>query len=335
MDEVLGDLNNKMLMLGNGKADDMGLEWFMLVGSVVSTTICVQIVSTTAPPIATGIVKALLRKRKPASMNSFSQGALNEIYTNPDFNLALRFAQTLNVIFMIVMYSPGLPFLNFVGAGYCFVSFWVDKIALLRYATKPPQYDEGLVKSGLKILPYAALLHVMLGLWTFANQRILPSDWAAPVFQENFEAEFSPEDVEEIHRIWWEGSDGIEDYQLKVAERIFSFARAASIFHLFGFICLGVVYLIIGSIVGKVLMFFLGPLFKCIWVVIKPMCKCRKTSTDKVSGTEETYLASKDTMPNVNSYLMDKNPAYSPAYKAICEVVANHDDSPKKGSQNV
>lgn len=320
-------LNKEVLKLGSGQADDLGVNWFMLVGSVIATTVCVQIGSTTIPPIATGIVKAILRKRKPTSMGAFTQGALNDIYTNPDFNLALRSAQTINVIFMIIMYSSGLPLLNFVGAAYCLVSFWVDKFALLRYAKKPPQYDEQLVKTGVKMMPYAALLHVMLGLWLFANQRILPSDFALPAFQESYDERFEGEDMEEIQRIWWEGSNSLDDYKLKISERVYSFPRAASIFHLLAFVGLGLVYILAFTIISKFLV-ILGPLIKCVIMIFK---SCFKSKGEDEGATVETYLESKDQMPNGCSYLMSNNPTYLPAYKAIAHTQDESlDGSPKK-----
>eukprot|EP00746_Dinoflagellata_sp_MGD_P010058 gnl/MRDRNA2_/MRDRNA2_120643_c0_seq1.p1 gnl/MRDRNA2_/MRDRNA2_120643_c0~~gnl/MRDRNA2_/MRDRNA2_120643_c0_seq1.p1 ORF type:complete len:1228 (+),score=231.61 gnl/MRDRNA2_/MRDRNA2_120643_c0_seq1:259-3684(+) len=327
-DMVIGDLNS-VLKLGSGAADDLGVDWFMLVGSVIAVTVCVQIGSTTIPPLATGVVKAILRKRKPVSMGAFTQGALNDIYTNPDFNLALRSAQTMNVIFMIIMYSAGLPILNFVGAVYCFVSFWVDKVALLRFAKKPPQYDEKLVQGGIKMMPYAALLHVALGLWLFANQRIVPSPFPMPVFQDNYDAELS-DDMDQIHKIWWEGSSNLEDYKLKIVERVMSFPRAAAIYSLLAFLGLGLVYIFAFTVIGY-LWVILGPLFKCIWLAVKAITGIGKNAGGE-GETEDSYKESKDKMPNGNSYLMQNNPSYLPAYTAITDF-SDPDGSPKRASQ--
>merc|ERR1712196_294041 len=136
------------------------------------------------------------------------------------------------------MYSSGLPILNLVGAVYCFVSFWVDKYALLRYAVHPPQYDEMLVRRALKMLPYAALMHLALGLWLFANQMVFSSEFPLEGFKQSYEEKFSDEDMEQINKIWWERSDSLEDYKLKILERMYSFPRSASVFHLVSFVCL-------------------------------------------------------------------------------------------------
>jgi hypothetical protein len=328
-DDLLGGMND-VLGLGTGAADDMGVDWFKLVGSVIATTVCVQIVSTTVPPIATGIVKAILRKRKPMSMGAFTQDALNDIYTNPDFNLALRSAQTINVLFMIIMYSAGIPVLNFVGAVYCFVSFWVDKVALLRFAKKPPQYDEALVKAGIKMMPYAVLLHVALGLWLFANQRILPSHFPLPVFEDNYNAEFA-DNMDEVDRMYWEGPSNLDEYQLKIAERIMSFPRAASIWSLLALLGLGMVYVVAFSIISK-LWVIIGPLLQCLYLAVKSICKTKNADAD---AEEDTYLESKDRMPNGHSYLMQNSPSYLPAYKAICNLAGNSSDgSPRKSNSN-
>jgi hypothetical protein len=208
---------------------------------------------------------------------------------------------------MIIMYSAGLPILNFVGAIYCFVAFWVDKVSLLRFAKKPPQYDAALVKAAVKTLPFAVLLHVGLGLWLFANQRILPSHFPLPVFEDSYNAELGG-DTEAIHKIWWEGSKSLDDYKLKITERIYSFPRAASIWSLLALAGLTSAY--------TALFVFAST----ISVVLPAVKAALKSKTVEATAEEDTYLENMNQMPNGNSYLMQNNPVYLPAYKALHEV---------------
>merc|ERR1712118_479480 len=194
------------------------------------TTVLTQIVATTLPPVAFGMLKALLRLRKPHTQDAYSQTALNTVFTNPDFNLALRAAQTMNVIFLIIMYSAGMPILNLIGAGYCFFSFWIDKWVLLRYAKKPPQYNDMLVRKALKMMPYAVLLHMGIGCWTFANNLLFPSDFITQSWADSYGERFAPY-TDDLDRIRSYGSKNMAELRLMLEERLWSLMRNAAFYH--------------------------------------------------------------------------------------------------------
>ena len=62
-------------------------------------------------------------------MWSVAQAALNLAYTPPPFEIATRVPFTLNTMFVVMMYSPGIPILFLVAAVSLTTSYWVDKYA--------------------------------------------------------------------------------------------------------------------------------------------------------------------------------------------------------------
>lgn len=47
---------------------------------------------------------------------------------------------------------------------------------MLRYNKRPPAYDYSLNKSVLKILPVAAILHLLIGVYMYGQPLLFPSD---------------------------------------------------------------------------------------------------------------------------------------------------------------
>ena len=106
----------------------------------------VQVFSTTIPPL---IIAFFV---KPCLSCCLARGEvveakLNEMYVLPPWNLSLRMAQTLTVIFVICMYSGGMPLLYVVGFVYSIVAFWLDKWCLLKGSSKPPAYNQKILQA--------------------------------------------------------------------------------------------------------------------------------------------------------------------------------------------
>lgn len=47
---------------------------------------------------------------------------------------------------------------------------------MIRFYKKPIAYDEVLHNTGIKILPFAVILHLALAIWTFGHPLIFPYD---------------------------------------------------------------------------------------------------------------------------------------------------------------
>lgn len=106
----------------------------------------VQVFSTTIPPLIMAFfVKPCLACI--VARGEVVEAKLNEMYVLPPWNLSLRMAQTLTVVFVICMYSGGMPLLYVVGFVYSIVAFWLDKWCLLKGSSKPPAYNQKIIQA--------------------------------------------------------------------------------------------------------------------------------------------------------------------------------------------
>ena len=138
-------------------------------------------------------------------MWSVAQAALNLAYTPPPFEIATRVPFTLNTMFVVMMYSPGIPILFLVAAISLTTSYWVDKYAraflwgveflrapcfwhlacdsltriglspvppawtccrpVLRMYSRPPRIDHRVPEVASELMPLALVVHLLASIW--------------------------------------------------------------------------------------------------------------------------------------------------------------------------
>lgn len=211
------------LSIGKGHYNDIGGQWFTVVGTSLVVTIIVGVcLSVLTPLFMTHVVQPLTRCF--LCRGKMTQEAVNEVYALPEWNLSLRMAETMNIVFCVVMYSGGMPILYLVGFLYCAMAYWADKWVLLRGSCRPPQYTEDVVRMGAMLMPLAALLHTAVTGWVFGSQLLFPSEWSMfKPFMERVlsmdESEYT--DITEAYRMGL--MDGVTVILLKA--RFMDFAR--------------------------------------------------------------------------------------------------------------
>merc|ERR1719223_371162 len=164
------------LHLGNGAFGDIGSNWYLGVGSSLCLTVLIEVFSSTC----TQLVMSFLVK--PLFIWFFRRGlvlqqSLNIVYVLPEWSLSCRMAQTMTLVAVGMMYSGGMPIMNFFMMGYCFVAYWTDKWVILQGSRRPPQFSAKLMKVATDIFPFVAFLHCLIALWSFGNQNVFPSEF--------------------------------------------------------------------------------------------------------------------------------------------------------------
>ena len=156
-----------------GEYKDFTREWFLRVGSYLLTLMLISLFSPhiiylmLAYPIGACRRKFCFRGKK-------TQYELNILFTGPEFDIAARTAQILNVIFTCYLYSGGIPLLNCTCFVFLLIIFYTDKWLVLRHFKKPPKYDSTLYVSVIKILPFCVILHCAVSLYVYGNPEIFP-----------------------------------------------------------------------------------------------------------------------------------------------------------------
>jgi hypothetical protein len=116
-----------------GKYTDFTVEWYRVVGATIVLTMMINIISPHIGAFGKIFMKGVFRcldrgctcdKRKTRKL---LQDEYNEVYSGPEFNIEVRYAQSMTTIFIIMIYSSGMPLLYLVGTCQFFMMYWVDK----------------------------------------------------------------------------------------------------------------------------------------------------------------------------------------------------------------
>ncbi|KAE9115247.1 hypothetical protein PF010_g9399 [Phytophthora fragariae] len=170
------------LQVLNGEYADFSADWYNDVGVALMLTMIINSFSTHAYLLVNYI---MLKARRFVDRGySFdhsltkqdTQRDLEALYRGPKFDLAARYAQSLTSIFIMYMFSAGMPLLHFIGFVAMIMTYWADKFTFLRIARSPPLYDSKLASAAGSLLPYAVLMHCLVAMWMFSNDRIFEYD---------------------------------------------------------------------------------------------------------------------------------------------------------------
>jgi len=152
-----------------GSYSDFSEQWYGVVGAQLMLTIIINVFLPLVPLVTAVLTNCLL----PCTTSGVaSQQALNRAYLGSDFLLSTRYGMLLNTIFTCFMYASGMPILLFVGGCICFVTYWIDKIQLLRFSRLPPQFSGKLAMYILSTFKYAILLHMVFAVWVFSATKV-------------------------------------------------------------------------------------------------------------------------------------------------------------------
>eukprot|EP00928_Gymnodinium_smaydae_P096960 TRINITY_DN8671_c0_g1_i3.p1 TRINITY_DN8671_c0_g1~~TRINITY_DN8671_c0_g1_i3.p1 ORF type:complete len:1119 (-),score=283.36 TRINITY_DN8671_c0_g1_i3:111-3467(-) len=304
----------RVLSIGTGSYDDFTLDWYVSIGSMLCITILGQVFSTTMPPLVMSFCVHPITTRV-FGRGQVLQDRLNEVYELPEWNLPLRMAQTMTVIFVIAMYSAGLPVLWAVGFVYCLVAFWLDKWELLRGSKKPPAYRQNVIDICMHMLPLAAFLHTIVACWTMGNQSLFPSAWSRLIGVAEIVFQITLEQYGWSMETYRQGSQEVkrETQAAYVHARILDFAREGCWLLLLIFLVFCAYY-----IVFWILTIFVKPFIAPFVFALKESCRCGKKGAagDTYASWEEgkTWCKQHNIL---DSYKLSANPKYHDAFLAL------------------
>lgn len=91
-------------------------------------------------------------------------------------NPTLRYAKQLTIIFLVLLFSGGMPYLNVAGMFYFAFILLVDKVLFIKWYKKPKPYGGALAKVVANLLPYAVFGHLSFSMWMYTDTTVFPTD---------------------------------------------------------------------------------------------------------------------------------------------------------------
>ena len=113
--------------------------------------------------------------RDKSKTRQIFQQRYEHINIGPEFVLDVRLAQVIACTFVTFMFSSAMPVLYIVMAVDFTLTYWVDKMLLLRFYRSPKNFDDATINFSLNLLKFAPVFHFLLGYAMLGNQDILTS----------------------------------------------------------------------------------------------------------------------------------------------------------------
>jgi hypothetical protein len=148
--------------------------WIEDFGTSITLTMIFSIVSPHIFPFCIRFPYNRI-KRKLFAKRFTVQIHLNRFFRGGPFDIDQCLSELLTTVFTCFLYSSIMPILNLVCLAALFVSYWCNKILLLRYYRKPPSYSAEINNRVLKFMPLAIVLHCFTSIWGFSSNEIFPS----------------------------------------------------------------------------------------------------------------------------------------------------------------
>jgi hypothetical protein len=113
-----------------------------------------------------------LIKAKKDEKVALTQAELQAFYRGPNLDLPFKYAQMMSTVFTCMMYSAGMPILNFIATANFTIFYFVEKFMFVRVYQSPRRYNSDLGRQASNFIPIAFLIHLGVGLWIYSNAEL-------------------------------------------------------------------------------------------------------------------------------------------------------------------
>lgn len=116
-----------------GQYTDFTVEWYRVVGTTITLTMMLNIISPHIGAFAKIFLRSIVKccdrscttdKRRTKKL---LQSDYESLYIGPEFLIEVRYSQILTSIYIMMLYSSGMPLLYVVTMVQFFIMYWVDK----------------------------------------------------------------------------------------------------------------------------------------------------------------------------------------------------------------
>lgn len=199
--------------LFHGSRTDFGMLWYSETGdTIVQTMILTNIILPILIEMGNSFYRTSLRyldKRKgpfklikwwynepDRKSHCISEAQYIKIHAGPTFDIDVRYAKIMTIIWVTMMYGSGLPILFPIALFSIILIYMMDIYMLFYVYRKPPVYDADLHNDQIVIMERSVLIFLAFSTWQLSNNQLLPYPGMPLESQERFKSSFK------AHHIW-------------------------------------------------------------------------------------------------------------------------------------
>jgi len=178
------------LPLFNGQYSDFNSDWYSNVGKTLCLTMLINIFSPHASKLLLPLINLLSRcldrgcklqiledetDQTTFRTKKVMQEDLNTLYTGAQISSHYVYAQNFTYLWVVLMYSTGMPLLYPFACIFYFVLYWVYKFLLLKYYERTNRFNEELPIMTTGYIKVGLIFHGIFGGFMITNSKLIPS----------------------------------------------------------------------------------------------------------------------------------------------------------------
>ena len=175
-----GQLPPKIVNFFNlkGGSTDFNQNWFTNIGDTIAAAMIFNIIFPVGMEICWFMYRTFFRllDRMGTDEENPSNSSTIQQYVNkhagPLYYMHYKYSSILNIVFLTMMFGPGMPILFPVAMASLLVIYILENYMLYYVYKAPPAYDEMLNNHVLGILAWAPVLMLSFGYWMLTNLQL-------------------------------------------------------------------------------------------------------------------------------------------------------------------
>ena len=97
------------------------------------------------------------------------QSDLETLYTGKEFKGEKAYSRMMSTLFVLLMYSSGMPILYLIGTVFYLVTYWVNKFLLINYYKKSTTLTRTIPLFAMDFMKYSLFMHSIVSLLMLTN----------------------------------------------------------------------------------------------------------------------------------------------------------------------
>lgn len=172
-----------------GEYDDFDIWWYYNVGATLCTVLAMNVFVDHTEDIIVVFKTMVFRlwdrsfgwrisKKEndediKVKTKKKTQSELNDLYTGPQMESFIVYANIFSNLWSCLMFSSGLPVLYIVATIFFMSLYWVQKIMLLKVYQRTSSFNEDLALTAIGYIKIGLLFHVLIGVFMYTNNAII------------------------------------------------------------------------------------------------------------------------------------------------------------------
>ena len=164
-----------------GDYNDFSASWYTYVGSTIMIMMLFSIITPHIANFFLHFVRFTIRwfdrgwTRDVKRTKKIFQIDYETLYLGPEYLIEFRYSNMIVMVYLALLFGGGMPILYFFAAWIFCVTYWIDKITLLRIYRKPPRFGIEVIRFARNMLIVGVILHFGFNFWMYSNSLVFNS----------------------------------------------------------------------------------------------------------------------------------------------------------------